>query len=68
MKKKNNYIYPSHHSECTLENWDACIECRHWDVCSRKESFRKFSPIGCSLIILTAVLINLIVAYLIGVL
>ena len=68
MKKRNNYIYPRHHSECTLENWDACIECRYWDNCERKELFRKGNVVGLALILLTAILINLVIAYLIGVL
>lgn len=66
--KKNNYIYPTHIDDCTLENWDACLECRHWDNCERKEQFRKFDKGSWFFILLGAVLFNMLLAYLIGIL
>lgn len=66
--KKNNYIYPTHIDDCTLENWDACCGCYHWDKCDRKEQFREFNTGAWVLILFSAVLVNFLIAYLIGIL
>lgn len=66
--KKDNYIYPSHYDDCTLEDWNACLGCRNWDNCERKEQFRKFDRSTWAIIIIGAILVNMLIAYLIGVL
>jgi len=70
----SDFKYPSQWQSCRLgwsevaDKWDTCCSCRHFDQCEFKETFRVYSPVGCLLILLSAILINAIIAYLVGVL
>lgn len=72
----SKFKYPSVWQSCRLgwaemtneDKWDACCSCRHFDECEFKDTYRIYSVVGIALILLSAVFISAVVAYLIGVL